>query len=175
MHLRRFILVLPCPPHGHHQGVIDPFHPEHSGTLLTVQLSSLVGRRDINSRAAAPKNHSLRGLQVNGRLKAGRTGRTRSRRARTPESPGRRCLRLSPSGWLPSNPPRLHRQGLAETTATGPGSDFRKNHGACLGSPENRNRSLEGKRTKPYPLDRSQASCQCQPQLENKERKQLRL
>ena len=62
---------------------------------------------------------------------------------------GARCLRLSPSGWLPSNPLRLHRQGLAETTATGPGSDFRKNHGACLGSPENRNRSLEGKKTKP--------------------------
>ena len=112
-------MVLPCLPHGHHQGVIDPFHPERSGTLFDSS-AFLAGRADTyNFNSSSAVELPLQGLQVNGRLKAGRTGRTRSRRARTPESSGRRCLLLSPSGWLPSTPLRFRRRALRKRQPQG--------------------------------------------------------
>ena len=138
------------------------FKPEHSGALLCVTVQHFSSWVFVGFSASCTGSGILRGsdfrlfglFPVNGRLKA-RSGRARSRRARTPEPPLSSAFTF---GLVALEPPLVPPPGLADTAATGPGSDFRKNHGACLDSPENRNRSLEGKRTKPYPLDRSQVA-----------------
>ena len=107
-------------------------HPKHSGALLcvTVQLSSSV-YRVVYWHRYSPRVGLHR---VNGRPKA-RSGRARTRRARTPEPPLSSAFTFR---LVALEPPLVPPPGLVETTATGPGSDFRKNHGTCLGSPESK-------------------------------------
>ena len=109
-----------CQLHVSFSGSCDSPPADCSGTRRHLRL--FLAGHTLPARIS-PRLTSREGLQVNGRLKR---AQGLAPVVHWSSAPAVDRLQVSPSGWSPSGPIQLYRQGIAETTDTGPGSDFRK-------------------------------------------------